>query len=386
MNLTENSPYKLKHLAFKLALNPGYQQKNTDFLFNVAGMTKQLKSVRLQIEDRITTKVHDLYPRASNFLTKLVIDGIGKLCMTHIEMMIINLPGLEHAEFHNVTRPVDGVIFRWPQSLPNLKKIYIIGARGEHKEMPETLLNLNNLIKSAPNVTDASFRDFGVSSAWAKARDFAAWEKLETLDISKLRIAKLPTFPVSLRHLTLTDIATVAHHELDGAKKGTIDISSYSLPNLVTLDVQGSDFTHFTWELSHAALQNATLETLKMGDTTHIVAQEDPYMHWPQRMPGPSTSLSHLSLKDLNQIPEDVIIQFLAQYQWLIEVDLSNCNITGSTIKQLFKQENNGPGFIHLQGCTKIGRDAIEAARDAGAWVYSDFMPRKSEYNGVKHP
>lgn len=375
----------MQHLGFTLRLNDVRDEKDKKFLFNIAGACKQLKSVRLQIEDRVTSVVHGLYPGGSNTLTKLVLDGIGDLCMTDISVMVNSLPALEHAEFHCVTQPRGGVVLQWPPSLSNLKTIHIIGKRGAHGTMPETMLGLNKLITAAPNVKDAVFNDFGVSCAWAKAHDFGAWKFLETLNIQKLRIAKLPTFPRTLRHLNLSDIATVTHHELDNAKIGTIDTSSYNLPNLASLDVEGSDFTHFTCELSNAGLSSGTLKSLKIGDTSHIAAHEDPYMNWPQRMPGLSKHVFALSLKYLNHISEDVIINLLAQYPQLVEVNLSHCNITGTTIGHLFKKERVHPFIVDVRGCPNVGRDAVEAARETGCTVYSEHMPRKQVYNGRAH-
>lgn len=372
-------------MGFTLRLNDVRYEKQKKFLFNVAGACKQLKSVRLRIEDSITREIHELYPGGSNTLKKLVLEGIGDLCMTDISVMVNRLPVLEHAEFHCVTEPKGGVVLQWPASLSNLKTIYIIGKRGSHRAMPETMLGLSKLITAAPNVRDAVFNDFGVSCVWAKAHDFRAWKFLETLNIHKLRIAKLPAFPRTLRHLNLSDIATVSHHELDNAKIGMIDISSYELPNLVSLDVEGSDFTHFTCELSNAGLSSGTLQNLKIGDTTHIAAQEDPYMNWPKQMPGPSKLVLALSLKNLNHISEDVIIKLLAQYPQLVEVNLSNCNITGTTIGQLFKKGRVHPFIVDVRGCANVGRDAVEAARETGCTVYSEHMPRKQVYNGRTH-
>lgn len=383
LNLTENSAYKLKNLS--LILKSTEVDKKTQNLYGIVKACQHLKSIRLNISDIVTGNIHELYPWGSTSLEKLVLDGDAGISMTDIEVVMSRLPALKHAEFHAVTVGRGNMVVQWSE-MPHLEFIYLAGHRRIGREIPETMLAINKLIAAAPNVTHAAIKNFGKSSSGTDPLDFASWKSLKHLDIERLRTTHMPTFPLTLQYLDLSDIGSVAVDELERPVNddGTVDGSLFHLPELVHLNVEGSDFTRFMHELSLAGLASGTLKTLKIGDTSIFAPQDDPYVGWPVRMPRPSESLRALSVQGLSHISEGLIIQLLERYPNLDEVDLSETTITGSTLRILFEREHK-PQIIEAVGCSKVSRDAVEAARNHCIDVISEYAPQKQIYNGRKH-
>ncbi len=367
LSRTENSPYKLKEVNITLPEKAKWTEHS---ITSIGSVCKALETVYLHADvDQNPTldEISKLVPLRYKTLTKIGMNYRMRITMKTAGVLISQLPLLVVAQFDSVYEPGFTAL---NTDMPHLKIIKLTSTSMDRRADGTDIEGvLPQLMERAPNLMSVHLVSFGSYPRPIQGPiDFAKWTKLETLELTDTRFARIPAFPRTLSVLQLARVRLHLRLRMNDARlpDGTIDASKFYLPELVVLNVEASHFQTVMYEMSIAGLKSGTLKELYIGNTTHCSVEEDPYSDWPHRMPEPSESLEILYANELPHIDEDIVIKLLQGYPNLIEVDISfNPKLTGSVLRVLWDRDSS-PRTVNIKGCDRIGRDAIEKARRRG--------------------
>jgi len=222
------------------------------------------------------------------------------------------------------------------------------------------------LSKSTPNLESAIFNN------WTWAHPYidlsSVWPCLQYLDLSNMNLFRIPSLPVTLKHLILGNNRDLIDNNVED--------QAIVLPLLET-------FVCAATSLSNAFIKVTTQESIKRGNLRNLsigerlvedlkVPAEDVYPV--------SAIIEELSLAYL-LLSEHDVMKIVNLYPNVQNLDVSGTKITGVAVKAFVQL---GVKRLKMNECSEVGTDAVEWARGQGIDVEFNFPSRSGNMKGYR--
>ena len=216
------------------------------------------------------------------------------------------------------------------------------------------------MIKDFPELRELSLNCRSIDTH--ERADFAKLCKLEKLVLRGPAVYQFPKVPESLVHLDI---------RVDNLNMYAAEVKA--LPSVLETLGLPENYTIDNTILLSLLSATTSLRSLDVCGCPRINTHS---MEWFLDA-GHGDSLEHLSLAG-NPTFSDEVTRELGRLKKLKRLDISNTRISGIGIANLVYREGSQLGWLGLDNCINVGRDAIDAAKAVGVSV----SHRMDEYFG----
>lgn len=213
-------------------------------------------------------------------------------------------------------------------------------------------------MEATPNLSSVRISRYDTPTRNQPRIDFSQWKYLTELDLDGTQLVWMPSLPVTLRKLNLSNNWTMARVEEIGPSNDFLeqqhDLEEFYCSRSTAMDLD------IILTIIKSSIEANKLKVLHIGHRYDDEEFPSPYHS--------AVSVKDLSIADIQE-PESKVAIILQNFPNLRRLNLSHTKVSGILVKEIMTRKVGPLEWLCLNSCSNVSYDAIEWARSMGTVV-----------------